>query len=189
MGNRHKHIAICFAAILLFTLAAAGCDNSRQTETAVSPPTDSYLSESLEESENSQTSANTQNGGQKNTDKDELEEDTMKISVKSDEYEIIYELNESPAAAQLYAQLPLTAEVEPFSNNEMTFYPEPLTTEDTPLSLGEPGSLSYYAPWGDVVMFYAPCTPNGSLYELGTAVSGAENISGLKGTITVSAVD
>ena len=49
---------------------------------------------------------------------------TMRISVKSEEYEIIYELNDSKAARELYAQLPLTTEVEPFSNNEMTFYPE-----------------------------------------------------------------
>lgn len=36
-------------------------------------------------------------------------------------------------------------------------------------------------------MFYAPCSPNGSLYELGTAVSGADNISKLSGTIAISA--
>lgn len=117
------------------------------------------------------------------------EETTMKISVKSAEYEIVYELNDSRAAEELYAQLPLTTEVEPFSNNEMTFYPpQELSTADTPLSGGETGSLSYYAPWGDVVMFYAPCEPNGSLYEIGTVVSGNEDIVNLSGNITVSAV-
>lgn len=113
----------------------------------------------------------------------------MRISVKSEQYEIIYELNDSTAANELYAQLPFTTEVEPFSNNEMTFYPEKLDVTDTPLSGGETGSLSYYEPWGDVVMFYAPCAPNSSLYELGTVVSGAEHIQNLSGTITVSAVE
>lgn len=119
----------------------------------------------------------------------EQEETTMRISVKSEQYEIIYELNDSTAANELYAQLPLTTEVEPFSNNEMTFYPEKLDVTNTPLSDGETGSLSYYEPWGDVVMFYAPCTPNSSLYELGTVVSGAEHIKNLSGSITVSAVE
>ena len=114
------------------------------------------------------------------------EEEAMMISVKSDAYEIIYKLNGSRAAEELYAQLPLTTEVEPFSNNEMTFYPEKLSTEDTPLSGGETGSLSYYEPWGDVVMFYAPCAPNSSLYELGTAILGEEFIENLSGAITVS---
>ncbi len=69
----------------------------------------------------------------------------------------------------------------------MTFYPpDKLNTANTPLSGGEAGSLSYYAPWGDVVMFYAPCTPNNSLYELGDVVSGKENIEKLAGEITVS---
>ncbi|MDO4554086.1 MAG: cyclophilin-like fold protein [Lachnospiraceae bacterium] len=112
----------------------------------------------------------------------------MEISIKSSDYEIIYELNNSQAAKELYAQLPLTIEVEPFSNNEMTFYPpKKLSVSNTPLSGGAIGSLSYYVPWGDVVMFYAPCPPNGSLYELGSAVSGTDNIRKLSGTITISA--
>ena len=110
----------------------------------------------------------------------------MRISVRSDRCEIIYELNDSRAAEELYAQLPLATKVEPFSNNEMTFYPKRLSTKGTPLSGRKPGSLSYYEPWGDVVMFYAPCMPNGSLYELGTVVSGEEFIESLSGIITVS---
>lgn len=117
----------------------------------------------------------------------EMEENIMQIKITSAEYEIIYQLNDSRAAQELYSQLPLTTKVEPFSNNEMTFYPpDKLNTANTPLSGGEAGSLSYYAPWGDVVMFYAPCTPNNSLYELGDVVSGKENIEKLAGEITVS---
>lgn len=113
---------------------------------------------------------------------------TMRISIKSADVEIIYKLNGSQAAKELYGQLPLTTEVEPFSNNEMTFYPpKKLSTEDASLSGGEAGSLSYYVPWGDVVMFYAPCSPNSNLYELGTVVSGKEDISKLTGNITITA--
>lgn len=117
------------------------------------------------------------------------EKTQMQISVKNNSYEIIYELNNSTAAKELLAQLPLTLKVEPFSNNEITFYPpKKLNTANTPLSDGKTGSLSYYAPWGDVVMFYAPCPPNGSLYEIGKIVSGTENIKKLTGNVTVSAV-
>lgn len=111
---------------------------------------------------------------------EETEESIMQIKISSADYEMIYQLNDSRAAQELYSQLPLTTNVEPFSNNEMTFYPpDKLDTADTPLSGGKAGSLSYYAPWGDVVMFYAPCTPNNSLYELGNVVSGKENIEKL----------
>ena len=49
--------------------------------------------------------------------------------------------------------------------------------------------MAYYAPWGDVVLFYDSFSANGSLYGLGEAVSGAEDISQMTGTITVEAVE
>ena len=49
---------------------------------------------------------------EENLESTETEEDkVMKIKVTSKEYEIIYELNQSQAAKDLYAQLPLTLEV------------------------------------------------------------------------------
>ena len=111
----------------------------------------------------------------------------MKISVKSNDIEIIYRLNNSKAAKDLYAQMPLTIEVRPYSNNEIVFYPEKLDISDAPLAEGGAGILDYYAPWGDVVLFYGPFGVNGSLFELGKIVSGAENIENLSGTVTVTA--
>lgn len=180
---------ICLAAALLLLMSAAGCGNSQEPETAVPTLADSSPKGQTEEAGDTQDQSGTRSSGQTDPGKQKSEEEIMRISVKSENYEIIYQLNSSRAAAQLYAQLPLTVEAEPFGNNEITFYPEALNTEDAPLSSGEPGSLSYYEPWGDVVMFYASCPPNNSLYELGTAVSGAEHIASLRGTITVSAVE
>ena len=137
-------------------------------------------------SEDWQIAKESQSSRQVKMNKDESEEEAMRISVKSADYEIIYELNNSQAAKELYAQLPLTVETAPFSNNEITFYPKKLNTDNAPLSDGEAGSLSYYAPWGDVVMFYAPCQPNSNLYELGTVISGGPDIEKITGSITVS---
>ena len=82
-------------------------------------------------------------------------ETTMKICVKSADYEIVYELNNSQAARELYEQLPLTLEVEDFSTNEKTFYPpKELDTSDAPMADADRGTLAYYAPWADVVRFY-----------------------------------
>ena len=101
---------------------------------------------------------------------------------------VTYELNDSPAADALLGQLPLTLEVDDFSDNEKVFYPpEELDVTDAPLAeSGEAGTLAYYAPWGDVVMFYGSFSPNGALYELGWAVDGEERISELSGTIEVA---
>jgi hypothetical protein len=40
-----------------------------------------------------------------------------------------------------------------------------------------------------VVLFYDSFSANGSLFELGEAVSGAEDISQMTGTITVETVE
>ena len=103
---------------------------------------------------------------------------------------MIYELNDSPAAASLAAQLPLTLEVEDYSTNEKIFYPpQELDTSDTPAAEGGAGTLAYYAPWGDVVMFYGDYSANSSLYELGEAVSGADQISRMSWSIEVAPLE
>ena len=112
------------------------------------------------------------------------------IRVTCDGAEAVYELNDSAAADALYAQLPLTLPVENFSTNEKVFYPpDALDTSDTPLASGGAGTLAYYAPWGDVVLFYDEYSGNPSLYELGRIVSGGELVSGFSGEITVEAVE
>lgn len=113
-----------------------------------------------------------------------------RLAVRCGDIEVIYELNDSPAAVSLAAQLPLTLEVEDYSTNEKIFYPpQELDTSDTPAAEGGAGTLAYYAPWGDVVMFYGDYSANSSLYELGQAVSGADLVSQMSGSITVAPVE
>jgi len=110
-----------------------------------------------------------------------------KISVKASGNTTVFELNNSPAARDLYAQLPLSIKIEDYSNNEKVFYPpKKLNTSDTPLAEGgRSGTLAYYAPWGDVVMFYKGFSSAPGLYELGHATSGSENIPAMAGTIQI----
>ena len=186
------------AMILLFCLAGCGGENGRtpsavpaDNAAAQSPPSGSgEPSGPAAPTAAMQPAGPSENQKAEREPKDNQGNAAMRISVRSDAdgYEIIYELNGSQAARGLYEQLPLTTKVEPFSNNEMIFYPpEELDTADAPLSGGQPGSLSYYAPWGDVALLYAPCSPNGGLYEIGTATSGADDISKLNGSVTISA--
>lgn len=114
-------------------------------------------------------------------------EETKKISVTSNSNTTIFELNESEASDSLYKQLPLTIEVENYSDNEKIFYlPEELSISDAPSANGTIGILAYYAPWGDVVMFYDDFSSVSGLYELGQAVSGSEYIDDMSGTIEMT---
>ena len=112
--------------------------------------------------------------------------ETMRITVHSNGSSTTFQLNDSQAAKELYDQLPLSIEVENYSNNEKIFYPpKKLATRDTPLADAKTGTLAYYAPWGDVVMFYGDFGSAGGLYELGKAISGMEYIRTMSGTIII----
>ena len=121
----------------------------------------------------------------------EGEESSMtQIAVSWDGGQAVYELNHSPAAQSLLAQLPLTIQVEDYSTNEKIFYPEEgLDTSDTPLARAGAGTLAYYEPWGDVVFFYGDYSENPGLLELGQIVSGGDLVGAMSGTITIEATE
>lgn len=96
------------------------------------------------------------------------------------------ELNNSPSANDLYNQLPLSIDLEDYSTNEKIFYPpNKLNTESTPKATPKIGTLAYYEPWGDVVIFYDDFRANNDLYELGHVISGGDIVSELSGTVTI----
>lgn len=111
----------------------------------------------------------------------------MKISVTAAGNTTVFKLNDSGAAKSLYAQLPLSITVEDYAGKEKIFYPpKKLDTADTPQGAAhEAGTLAYYAPWGDVVMFYERFGAAAGLYTLGHAVSGAEQIQKMSGAIRI----
>ena len=109
-----------------------------------------------------------------------------KLNVKVNGNTIVFELNQSSAAGDLYAQLPLSVTVDDFSDNEKIFYPpKKLSTTDTPAADARVGTLAYYAPWGNVVMFYGDFGSATGLYELGHAITGGELIAKLSGAIRI----
>lgn len=115
-------------------------------------------------------------------------EENMQIRIQSgDDKVLIFQLNESRAARALYEQLPLMVELENYSTNEKIFYPPtPLDTADTPLADGGIGTLAYYAPWGDVVIFYGSYRSNSQLYELGNVISGGDLMRTPSGNVHIT---
>lgn len=115
------------------------------------------------------------------------EVDEMRILIRGEQNEsIVFQLNDSNAAKSLYDQLPITIDLEDYSNNEKIFYPsKKLDVNNTPMAKGPAGTLAYYEPWGDVVMYYDDCGGANGLYALGKAISGADLISQLGGSIEI----
>ena len=118
-----------------------------------------------------------------------LKHQTLKISVSDGTHTIVYELNDSPSAKSLYEMLPLDIEVENYGHNEKIFYPpQAVDTAEGIEGGGDAGGLALFSPWGNVVMYYDSFGAYPGLYLLGQAMEGADQVSGLSGTIHVEAV-
>ena len=169
--------------LYIFLLIATASVLSSCSNDSTSPETTSPETPSSEILSSETTSPENETAG--SSDEVGSGDDARFISVQTENGSIIYQLNDS-AAASLYQQLPRTVESEDFSTNEKIFYPpQELNTDNCPLAAGGSGTLAYYQPWGDVVMFYGNYSENPSLFELGHVISGEELISRLSGTITI----
>lgn len=108
----------------------------------------------------------------------------MRIRAEEGENAIIFQLNDNRAAKDLYEQLPLTVKVEDFGGDEKIFYPlNKLSVAGVKIAAAKEGTLAYYEPWGDVVLFYKNFGTADGLYELGSAIAGIGRISHLSGEI------
>lgn len=113
---------------------------------------------------------------------------TLYLQVEDGTHTVVFALNESPPARALYECLPLTVAVQDYSDNEKIFYlPQVLDTAGATPAEGPAGTLAYFSPWGNVVMYYGSFGPYGGLYALGHAVSGGEGIEDLTGTLEITA--
>lgn len=170
-------IAIC-------TYVFAGCGYENEINTSANFDASHETSGGALESDTHMSDTHTSDTKVPDTEK----EREMKIKVTDGNFEVIFRLNDSTASKSLYEQLPLTIEVENYGSNEKIFYPpEKLDTSDVTEEGGPTGSLAYFSPWGNVVMYYSPFGSYPGLYNLGMAIEGAENVENLSGTITVTA--
>lgn len=114
--------------------------------------------------------------------------ENMKISVSDGKNKIVYELNASGQSKSLYSQLPLKVQIENYSTNEKIFYPkEKLPLKNGIEGSGDSGTLAYFSPWGNIVLFYGKFSEYPGLFILGETVSGSENIKNLSGMVSVEA--
>lgn len=87
-------------------------------------------------------------------------------------------LKDSAATRGFLAQLPLDLELKDYSGTEKIAYlPRKLDTSDAPDGIDPVvGDVTYYAPWGNLAIFYEDFGYSLGLIKLGTISSGLENL-------------
>lgn len=93
----------------------------------------------------------------------------MKFRIAFDGHTMTATLDDIPPARELAGMLPLDLTIGDYSTNEKIAYlPRKLTQLlDEPFGNERPGDIAYYAPWGNLVFYYASYRFSKGLIRLG----------------------
>jgi hypothetical protein len=115
----------------------------------------------------------------------------MKIRIEVDGSAIIATLNDSEAARDFGALLPLSVTLEDHASTEkVATLPRRLSTTGAPAgSDPDVGDIAYYAPWGNLAMYYRDFGYSVGLVKLGRIESGVERLRRASGRATIVRIE
>ncbi|MEQ4661502.1 cyclophilin-like fold protein [Providencia rettgeri] len=98
------------------------------------------------------------------------------IEIRLDTQIIKAELKDSEMTRDFISLLPLTVELADYSSTEkITYLPRKLLTRNSSNGIvPEIGDITYYAPWGNIAIFYQPFSYSSGLFKLGKITDGLE---------------
>tara|TARA_B100001109_G_scaffold162396_1_gene132192 strand:+ start:21608 stop:22093 length:486 start_codon:yes stop_codon:yes gene_type:complete len=116
------------------------------------------------------------------------EEKSMRITMEIDGQTINATLGSGSAAKDFYALLPLTLTLTDYAATEkVSDLPDSLSIQGEPSGTSaKAGDLTYYAPWGNLAIFYKDFHHASGLVKLGTMESGVDLLKKKKGAFDVT---
>jgi len=115
----------------------------------------------------------------------------MRIQIRAGDQLVTARLEDNAAARDFAAQLPLDLMVRDHASTEkVADLPRKLATGSAPAGIDpEVGDLAYYAPWGNIAIFYRDFGYSRGLVRLGRIESLGEAVSDLPtGPLRIEAV-
>ena len=103
-----------------------------------------------------------------------------KIRIIFNNEEVIVVLFDNPVSRDFASLLPMTVTFEDYAGIEkITYLSRKLTTQGGVSGRDVQGDFTYYAPWGNLAVFYKGFGNAGGLYILGRIESGKEKLAGM----------
>ncbi|WP_334187378.1 cyclophilin-like fold protein [Noviherbaspirillum sp.] len=101
---------------------------------------------------------------------------TLKIRIMVDGKAVIASLADNPTARDFYSLLPLTLTLNDYAATEKVAYLARKLSGDGAPAGAEPamGDIAYYAPWGNLAIYYKDFAYSDGLIKLGTIDGGID---------------
>jgi hypothetical protein len=114
--------------------------------------------------------------------------DDMNITLSFNDTELPATLVDSETTQDFLSLLPLTLTLSDYRETEkISDLPRRLSTAGAPEGLDpEVGDIAYYAPWGNLAIFYEDFDYSPGLVKLGRIDSGIEALAGSSSEVTVT---
>lgn len=183
MGKGFKFTLLFMLAISMFLTACGSSNNEKKNNGDDTENTNSSGEQAVKIDEpNKQNSKDStiDNGGLVS-----MEDVAVKLTFNKEE--VIVNMYDNPTSRDFVAQLPLTVTFEDHARTEkISYLPKKLSTEKAQ-SGSDPsvGDFTYYAPWGNLAIFYRDFGYSNGLIKLGEIESGVEKLESMKGNFTV----
>jgi hypothetical protein len=115
------------------------------------------------------------------------EANTMKIRLTINGKSMTATLIDNPTARDFIALLPMTLKLEDYTSTEKIAYlPKKLSTQGAPAGVDpDVGDITYYAPWGNLAIFYRDFGYSTGLIKLGRFDAGIEALY-VRGSLNVT---
>ncbi|MDW6003260.1 cyclophilin-like fold protein [Vibrio mangrovi] len=95
---------------------------------------------------------------------------------------VVVDMLDNPASQDFISMLPMQVTFEDFARTEkITYLPRRLNTDNSPTPAQASGDFTYYAPWGNIAVFYKGLGHDSRLFVLGKIASGKEVLAQMNG--------
>ncbi|MDQ0781409.1 cyclophilin-like fold protein [Chryseobacterium sp. W4I1] len=103
-------------------------------------------------------------------------EDNMKIKIIVGDRSLTATLDDNPTTRDFIALLPFTVKLQDYASTEKVFTPaKKLSIQGAPAGVKPTvGDISYYAPWGNIAIFYKDFSYSEGLVKIGHIDNGEE---------------
>ncbi len=117
-----------------------------------------------------------------------MSNDVVRIRLTVGGKKVVVKMHDNATSRDLVAQLPLTMKLSDYASTEkVATLPKKLSTKGAPAGFDPSvGDVTYYAPWGNLAIFYKDFGYAKGLVSLGVIESGLADLAALDGDVTVT---